>query len=94
MSDSDGIEVRIGSYANLIVQPSAYIDCSHMTDEEFAAMQAERCPHDQTDIYGTHDIACDAFLPDGECSCGKVRRRCCECGVPSVCGIALAEVGE
>lgn len=39
------------------------------------------CSHDQTDIYGTHDIACDAFLPDGECSCGKVRRRCCECGM-------------
>jgi hypothetical protein len=38
------------------------------------------CPHAKTDIYGTHDVACDAFLPDGECTCGKVRRRCCECG--------------
>lgn len=47
----------------------------------YRPVKVVECTHERTDIYGTHDIACDAFLPDGECTCGKVRRRCCECGV-------------
>lgn len=38
----DGIHMRIRSYANIVQHgPTANIDCSDMTDEQFAAMQAD-----------------------------------------------------
>lgn len=45
MGDSDGINVTLRSYANVIVPPCVRIDMSHLTDEEFAAAEAE-CSYD------------------------------------------------
>lgn len=35
------------------------------------------------DIYGIHAIACDSWLPDGECSCKAVRHICTRCMRPA-----------
>lgn len=36
MRETDAIECRIGCYYNVLIRPSAYINLSMLTDEEFA----------------------------------------------------------
>ena len=35
------------------------------------------------DRYGVHAVLCDAMLPDGDCTCGRVRIVCTRCMLPA-----------